>query len=74
MFSCDDVCLSVHSWLHLCIDLDLQSGLVNLDVNRKVVGERIEVKELKTFAGNITLDHVVLGENNEGGRLHWTFN
>ena len=59
--------MSVHSWLHLCIGLDLESGLVNLTVNGELLGENSQMEDLDWSAGtNLTLSDVVLGENNNG--------
>ena len=57
--------VSVHSWLHLCIDLDLKSGLVSLTVNGRLVGANIQMSDWSP-ADNMTLSHLVLGENNSG--------
>ena len=58
---------SVHSWVHLCIDLDLETGLVNLTVNGKLAGDNIQIEDQNWSSGNnLTLSDVVLGENNNG--------
>ena len=45
--------------------MDLASGRLDFVVNNKLIGENVEVKDMKGLAGVLTLSDVVLGENNQ---------
>ena len=55
---------SVHSWFHLCIDINFDSGVVTSAVNGKIIGEDFRIPDLRGRAVGLTLGDVVLGENN----------
>ena len=45
--------------------MDLASGRLDFVVNNKLIGENVEVEDMKDLAGVLTLSDVVLGENNQ---------